>query len=76
MDAESIRLITFGLTVALGVFGPAIAIAWIGSSALNALGRNPQAESKIRNTMILAITFAESLAIFALVSGFIVYFVK
>ena len=76
MDAESIRLLTFGLTVALGVVGPAIAIGWIGSAGLGALGRNPQAESKIRNTMILAITFAESLAIFALVSGFIVYFVK
>jgi F-type H+-transporting ATPase subunit c len=39
------------------------------------LGRNPEAESAIRTTMILAIAFAEAVAIYALVVALIIKFV-
>lgn len=76
MDAESIRMIAFASVVAGGMIAPSLAVGWIGSTALNAIGRNPQAEAKIRTAAILFIAFAEALAIFALVSGFIINFVK
>jgi F-type H+-transporting ATPase subunit c len=47
----------------------------IGSKGLEAIGRNPETENQVRNTMVLAIVFAESLAIFALVVALIVKFV-
>ncbi|MBC7406189.1 MAG: hypothetical protein H7230_01815 [Candidatus Parcubacteria bacterium] len=72
MDFNSLKLIAMALVVGLGVIGPGIGIGLIGGNALNALGRNPQAEAKIRSLMILAIAFAESLAIFALLFGFII----
>jgi F-type H+-transporting ATPase subunit c len=46
-----------------------------GGKAVEALGRNPEAESSIRSTMILAIALAEGLAIFALVIALIIKFV-
>ena len=75
MTPELFKQLSFALVVGLGMLGPSIGIGFIGAAAANAVGRNPQAEGKIRTIMILGIVFAESLAIFALVSGFIIYFV-
>ncbi len=67
--------IAMALAIGLGVFGPGIGIGLIGSKAVEALGRNPEAENKIRNLMILAIGLAEALAIFALLVAIIIKFV-
>jgi F-type H+-transporting ATPase subunit c len=75
MSPEMIKL-AFALAVGIGMIGPGIGIGYIGGNAVSAVARNPQAEDKIRTFMILGIAFAESLAIFALVVGFIINFVK
>ncbi len=63
------------LTIALGTLMPAIAIGWIGSSAVNAIGRNPEAGAKVQTLAILAIAFAEAVAIYALVVALVMKFV-
>jgi len=75
LDAESIKTLSVGGTIALGVIFPAIAIAMIGSRALEAMGRNPEAAEKIQTAMILAVAFAEALAIYTLVVALILKFV-
>jgi F-type H+-transporting ATPase subunit c len=75
MDAESIRVLAVAGTIAIGAIFPAISIGWIGSSALKAIGRNPEAASKVQTMAILAIAFAEAIAIYALVIALIVKFV-
>jgi len=75
MEAESIKLLSASLAIALGALGPAIAIGLIGSRAMEALGRNPEAADKIQPAMILAIAFAEAVAIYALVVALILKFV-
>lgn len=69
------RFLGTALAIGLGAIGPGLAIGLIGSRAMDALGRNPEAESAIRTTMILAAAFAESVAIFALVVALIIKFV-
>lgn len=61
--------LAFGLTYALPALGAAIAVGVIGSSALNALGRNPEKVSDIRTMMITAIVFADSLAIIGIIAA-------
>lgn len=63
------------LVMGLGSIGPAIAIGLLVSSGLNAIGRNPEAASKIQTNMILGIAFAEAIAIYALVVALILKFV-
>jgi len=75
MTTETISIITMAAAIALGGFGPALGIAKIGSKGLEAIGRNPEAESKVRTSMILAIAFEEALAIYALVIALIIKFV-
>lgn len=64
-----------GATIALGAMFPALAIGMIGSKGAEAIGRNPEAASKIQTAMILAIAFAEAIAIYALVVALIIKFV-
>lgn len=75
MEEASIKLLATALAIGIGAFGPAIAIGLIGSKAMEALGRNPEAADKIQPAMILAIAFAEAVAIYALVVALIVKFV-
>lgn len=76
MDINSIRLLaTFG-AIAAGAVMPAFAIGWIGSKAVEAIGRNPEAASKVQTMAILAIAFAEAIAIYALVIALIIKFVQ
>ena len=63
------------LAIAVGSIAPAISIGLIGSKASEAIGRNPDAASKIQTSMILAIAFAEAIAIYALVIALILIFV-
>jgi F-type H+-transporting ATPase subunit c len=76
MTSEVYKQIAFALAVGLSMIGPGIGIGIVAGNAINALARNPQLESKIQSTMILGIAFCESLAIFGLVVGFIINFVK
>ena len=59
-----------GLIIAIGGLGPAIGIGMIGMKAMEAIGRNPDASSKVLANMIIAMAFAEAIAIYALVVTF------
>ncbi len=65
-----LTMLAKGLAIALGSFGPAIAIGMIGSKAMESIGRNPEATDKILVPMLLSIAFAEAVAIYALVIAF------
>jgi F-type H+-transporting ATPase subunit c len=75
MDAEIVRLWATVGVIAIGTIAPAISIGFIGSTAVKAISRNPQAASQIQTAMTLAIAFAEAIAIYALVVSLIVKFV-
>lgn len=74
MSDEAVKMLASALTIAIGAIGPAVAIGMLASKAMEAIGRNPEAESKIRTSMILAIAFAEAIAIYALVIALIIKF--
>ncbi|MEK7111438.1 MAG: ATP synthase F0 subunit C [Patescibacteria group bacterium] len=67
--------IAVALAIGLGAIGPGIGIGLLAGKALEAIGRNPEATSKIQTNMILAIAFAEAIAIYALVMSLILKFV-
>ncbi len=75
LDPESAKLISTAAVMIGGTFGPALAIGYLASKALEAIGRNPDAAPKIQTAMILAIAFAEAIAIYALVVALILKFV-
>lgn len=74
MEVEGLKAIGTALAIGMGALGPGIGIGLIGLGALQAIGRNPESEGKVRTTMILAIAFAEAVAIYALVIALIIKF--
>lgn len=75
MEGEILKSFAVGGTIAIGAIGPALAIGMLASKAMEAIGRNPEAASKIQTAMILSIAFAEAIAIYALVVALIIKFV-
>lgn len=63
------------LVMGIGSIAPALAIGILAAAGLSAIGRNPEASSKIQTNMILGIAFAEAIAIYALVVALILKFV-
>ena len=65
-----LNTIAKALAIGIGSIGPGIAIGLIGAKAMESIGRNPEAASKILVPMLLACAFAEAIAIYALVIAF------
>ncbi len=75
MDPTTMKLLAAGLAIGLGALGPGIGIGVLTFGALQAIGRNPEATSRIQTSMFIGIAFAEAIAIYALVVALILLFV-
>ena len=75
MELDAAKEIGAALAIGLGAIGPGVGIGLIGAKAMEAMGRNPEVTGTIQTNMILAIAFAESVAIYALVIALLVKFV-
>ena len=72
MDVEAAKMLGAGLAIGLGALGPGVGIGILGAGAMQALGRNPEARGVILTNMMIAIAFAEAVAIYALVIAIII----
>lgn len=75
MTDLGVRLLAAAFAIGIGAIGPGIGIGMLVGKAMEALGRNPEAEPAVRLNMILGIAFAEAIAIYALVVALIIRFV-
>jgi F-type H+-transporting ATPase subunit c len=75
MDAESMKWLAAAIAIGLGALGPGLGIGMLGYGAMQALGRNPEAKGPIQTNMILAIAFAEAIAIYALIVAIMLIFI-
>ena len=64
-----------GIAVFTGV-GPGIGEGIAASKAVEAVGRNPDAEGKIRNMMVLGIALSETTGIYGLIIALLLIFLK
>ncbi|HIS33823.1 MAG TPA: ATP synthase F0 subunit C [Candidatus Avirikenella pullistercoris] len=68
-----LELGTIGAAIGAGLaaIGAGIGIGKIGSSAMEAIGRQPEATDKIRTNMIIIAALIEGVALFAVVICFL-----
>jgi F-type H+-transporting ATPase subunit c len=64
-----------GIAVLTG-FGPGIGEGIAASKAVEAVGRNPEAEGKIRTMMVLGIALSETTGIYGLIIALLLIFMK
>jgi len=60
------KIFVIAMVMLVTIVGPSIVIAAIGYASIRALGRNPSAAPKILQAMIIALIFAEAIAVIAL----------
>jgi F-type H+-transporting ATPase subunit c len=65
--------IGIGLAIGLGALGAGIAHGMGNYAAYTAVGRNPEAELKIRTLFIIGLAASETVVVFALVISFLLY---
>jgi F-type H+-transporting ATPase subunit c len=73
--AQAIKYLGAGLAIGIGALGPGIGVGLVVLGALQAIGRNPDAQGQLQTVMFIGIAFAEAIAIYALVISFILLFV-
>ena len=63
-----------GLAVGLAAIGPGVGQGSAAAQAVEGIARQPEAEGKIRGTLLLAFAFMESLTIYGLVISLLLLF--
>lgn len=69
------KYMSAAIAIGVGGLAPALGIGRIVGNAMEALGRNPEAQPAIQTNMILGVAFAEAIAIYALVVAIMIGFV-
>lgn len=72
--AEGMRFLAAGLAM-VGTLGAGLGIGILGFGAVQGIARNPDAGGTIQINMILAIAFAEAVAIYGVVVAMLILFV-
>ncbi len=73
-DPSVARLFAAAAAIGLGALGPGLGIGLAVRGAMEAIGRNPEAEGAVRTTMIIGAGLAEAVAIYAFVTALILIF--
>lgn len=68
---ESLGILGAAIGAGLAAIGAGLGIGKIGGAAMEAIGRQPEAASKIRTNMIIAAALIEGVALFAVVVCFL-----
>ena len=68
MDPQTAKGFLLPLTVAIAAIGSGLGLGKAVGSAMEAMGRQPEAAGKIQTGMIIGAAFIEALTIYALVA--------
>ena len=74
MDVSSASVIAAALAIGLASLGTGIGQGNASASAVEGIARQPEAEGKIRGTLLLTLAFMESLTIYGLVIALVLLF--
>ncbi len=64
------------LALALAAIGSSIGLGWAISSAMGAMGRQPEAAGRIQTAMIIGCALIEALTIYVFVTVLIIFFLS
>ena len=70
----SASVVGAGLAVGLAAIGPGVGQGSAAAQAVEGIARQPEAEGRIRGTLLLCLAFMESLTIYGLVVSLVLLF--
>lgn len=75
LDSISGKALAAAIAVGLAAAGGAIGMGWAIAKSVEGISRQPEAEGKIRTTLMLGLVFVETAIIYALVVAILLIFV-
>jgi len=72
--AKAAAFLGAALVMGIGTIGPALGQGLIGSKACETLGKYPESANNVRLSMLLAMGFVESSAVYALIVAILLIF--
>lgn len=66
--------IAAGVCMGIGTLGPALGLGFIGGKACESIGKKPESAGMIMRTMMLALVFVESTAVYCLLISLVLLF--
>ncbi|HSW75556.1 MAG TPA: ATP synthase F0 subunit C [Candidatus Saccharimonadales bacterium] len=69
---KAIVFVAAAIAMGIGTVGPALGIGMIGRSACENIGKYSESSSKIRMTMIIAVSMVEACAIYVFLTGLLI----
>ncbi len=72
---SSSKAIAAAVVVGLASLAGAISMGWAISKSVDGIARQPEAEGKIRTSMMLGLVFVETVVIYALIVAILIIFV-
>lgn len=73
--APSLTSVGAAIAISLGALGGAIAMGMAIAKAMDGIARQPEADGKIRSTLMLGLVFIETVVIYALIVAILIMFV-
>ena len=76
-DVEFAKIAAYvaaGACMGIGTIGPALGLGFIGGKACESIGKRPESAGMILRTMVLALAFVESTAVYALLVSLMLLF--
>ncbi len=67
--------IAAGICMGIGSIGPSLGQGFVGGKACESIGKRPESAGLITRTMVVALAFVESSAIYALLVALVLMFV-
>ena len=74
-NSDWAKAIAAGIAIGLGAAGGAVAMGIAAGKSVEGISRQPEAEGKIRTTMMLGLVFIETAIIYALIVAILIIFV-
>ncbi|MGN0769056.1 MAG: ATP synthase F0 subunit C [Christensenellales bacterium] len=72
LAVESMAALGAGIAIALASLAGALAMGFVISKAIESIAKQPEADGKIKSTLILGLVFIETAIIYALVVGLLI----
>jgi len=74
-NSIAFKAIAAGLAIGIAAAAGAVSMAWATSKSAESIARQPEAEGKIRTSLMLGLVFIETAIIYALLAVILIIFV-
>lgn len=72
---DAAKVIALGLSTAFGAIGPGIGVGYLIGKTIEGVSRQPELRSDLQGLMFLGLALTEAITFYALLMGFVAFFI-